>query len=69
MCVSVLVCVNILKSKSHIGFFLLSFSKLLVLRYPFAATEKTEKDEKKKNKSSPLFAILTIIIIIIINSY
>lgn len=68
MCVSVLVCVNILKSKSHIGFFLLSFSKLLVLRYPFAATERTEKDEKK-NKSSPLFAILTIIIIIIINSY
>lgn len=65
---SVLVCVNILKSKSHIGFFLLSFSKLLVLRYPFAATERTEKDEKK-NKSSPLFAILTIIIIIIINSY
>lgn len=64
---SVLVCVNILKSKSHIGFFLLSFSKLLVLRYPFAATERTEKDEKK-NKSSPLFAILTIIIIII-NSY
>lgn len=68
MCVSVLVCVNILKSKSHIGFFLLSFSKLLVLRYPFAATERTEKT-RKKNKSSPLFAILTIIIIIIINNY
>lgn len=67
MCVSVLVCVNILKSKSHIGFFLLSFSKLLVLRYPFAATERTEKDEKK-TKTLPLFAILTIIIIII-NSY